>query len=58
MDIYSKKRRWKLILFAMAMTIVGASLYYTSILVSEIRKDERNNVQIWADAIRDLVAEP
>ena len=58
MDIYSKKRRWKLILFAMAMTIVGASLYYTSILVSEIRKDERNNVQIWADAIHqkaDLV---
>lgn len=58
MDIYSKKRRWKLILFAAALVIVAASLYYTNILVAEIRKDERQNVQIWADAIHqkaDLV---
>jgi signal transduction histidine kinase len=40
------------------MIIVAASLYYTNILVNEIRKDERKNVQIWADAIHqkaDLV---
>ena len=58
MDIYLRKRRWKLILFAFAILIVGASLYYTSILVNEIRKDERKNVEIWADAIHqkaDLV---
>lgn len=58
MDIYLKKRRWKLILFATALAIVAASLYYTNILVNEIRKDERKNVQIWADAIHqkaDLV---
>ncbi|MEI7498964.1 MAG: HAMP domain-containing sensor histidine kinase [Bacteroidota bacterium] len=58
MDIYLKKRRWKLILFATALIIVAASLYYTNILVTEIRKDERKNVQIWADAIHqkaDLV---
>ncbi len=58
MDIYLRKRRWKLILFAAALVIVAASLYYTSILVNEIRKDERKNVQIWADAIHqkaDLV---
>lgn len=57
-DIYLRKRRWKLILFATAVIIVGASLYYTNILVNEIRKDERKNVQIWADAIHqkaDLV---
>ena len=58
MDIYLRKRRWKLILFATALVIVAASLYYTNILVHEIRKDERKNVQIWADAIHqkaDLV---
>ncbi len=58
MDIYLKKRRWKLFLFAFAILIVAASLYYTSILVNEIRKDERKNVEIWADAIHqkaDLV---
>ena len=57
-DIYLKKRRWKLILFSIAIVIVGASLYYTNILVNEIRKDERKNVAIWADAIHrkaDLV---
>ena len=57
-DIYLRKRRWKLILFAIAVVIVSASLYYTKILVDEIRKDERKNVQIWADAIHhkaDLV---
>jgi len=57
-DIYLRKKRWKLILFAAALLIVAASLYYTNILVNEIRKDERKNVQIWADAIHqkaDLV---
>ncbi|MCX6277550.1 MAG: HAMP domain-containing sensor histidine kinase [Bacteroidetes bacterium] len=58
MDIYLRKKRWKLILFATAMLIIAGSLYYTSILVNEIRKDERRNVEIWADAIHqkaDLV---
>jgi len=50
-DIYLKKRRWKLFLFAFAILIVAASLYYTNILVNQIRKDERKNVEIWADAI-------
>jgi hypothetical protein len=57
-DIYLRKRRWKLFLFAAALVIVAASLYYTNMLVHEIRKDERKNVQIWADAIHqkaDLV---
>lgn len=58
MDIYLRKKRWKWFLFATAIIIVGASLYYTSRLVDQIRKDERKNVEIWADAIHrkaDLV---
>ncbi len=58
MDIYLRKRRWKLFLFTIAIIIVAASLYYTRILVNEIRRDERKNVAIWADAIHhkaDLV---
>ncbi len=51
MDIYLKKKRWKWLLFGTAVVIVSISLYYTNILVEEIRKDERKNVQIWADAI-------
>lgn len=51
MDIYSKKKRWKWFLFGAAVVIVSISLYLTNVLVEEIRKDERKNVEIWADAI-------
>jgi signal transduction histidine kinase len=50
-DIYLRKKRWKWFLFGTAVVIVSISLYYTNVLVEEIRKDERKNVQIWADAI-------
>ena len=51
MDIYLRKKRWKWSLFGAAVVIVSISLYLTNNLVEEIRKDERKNVQIWADAI-------
>ncbi len=57
-DIYLRKKRWKLILFAGAVIIVTGSLWYTNILVQHIREDERHSVRIWADAIHrraDLV---
>ena len=58
MDIYLRKKRWKLTLFIGAVIIVTASLWYTNILVRHIREDERQSVKIWADAINrkaDLV---
>ncbi|TSA23558.1 MAG: sensor histidine kinase [Bacteroidetes bacterium] len=58
MDIYLRKKRWKWILFGIAILIVSTSLYYTNILVEYTRQDERKNVEIWADAIHrkaDLV---
>ncbi|MBN2175175.1 MAG: HAMP domain-containing histidine kinase [Bacteroidales bacterium] len=51
MNIYTRKKRWKWILFIIAVIIVAASLWYTNILVREIAQDERNNIRIWADAI-------
>lgn len=51
MNIYTQKRRWKLALFLSAIIIVTASLYYSNIIVQKIARDERTNVQIWADAI-------
>jgi two-component system, sporulation sensor kinase D len=51
MDIYLRKKRWKWFLFGAAVVIVSISLYATNVLVQEIRKDERKNIQIWADAI-------
>ncbi len=51
MNIYTRKKRWKWILFALAVLIIAISLWFTQILVRDIAHDERNNIQIWADAI-------
>jgi signal transduction histidine kinase len=52
LNIYSQKQRWKLLLFAAALVIIGLSLWYTNTLVNKIANDERKNVKLWADAIR------
>ena len=58
MQIYYRKKRWKWLLFGTAVLIIIGSLWYTNILVREIARDERMNIQIWAEAIKrkaDLV---
>jgi len=52
MSIYAQKQQWKLWLFMAAIAIVGASLWYTNILVNKIAKDERKKVKLWADAVQ------
>lgn len=52
MNIYTQKKRWKLSLFIVAMVIVTASLWYSNIMVRKIASDERQNIQIWANAIQ------
>ncbi len=55
-EIHSRKQRWKLFLLGFAALIVGASLYYTDILVKKIADDERQKVWVWADAIQNRAA--
>jgi len=52
LEIYSRKQQWKLYLLGFAAIIVLASLYYTDIMVRKIASDERQRVELWADAIR------
>jgi signal transduction histidine kinase len=57
-SIYSKKKRWKLILFFIALIIVSGSLWYSSFMVKTIATKERQNISVWADAVQrraDLV---
>jgi len=57
-SIYSKKKRWKLILFFIALIIVSGSLWYSSFMVKTIATKERQNIRVWADAVQrraDLV---
>ena len=51
-DIYSKKQRWKLILFLSAILIGLGSLWYTSQLVNHIEITERQKMELWAEAMR------
>ncbi|GAB4379746.1 MAG: hypothetical protein Kow0075_10560 [Salibacteraceae bacterium] len=51
-NLYSQKQRWKLLLFVIALVIVGISLIYTKTLVDKIAQEERKKVEIWADAVQ------
>lgn len=53
MNIYSQKQRWKLLLAGVAILIIIASLWYTNVLVQKIASEERNKVQLWAEAIQN-----
>lgn len=50
-DFYSKKHRWKWVLFSIFVAIVSISVWYTNSIVSKIARDEKKNITLWADAI-------
>ena len=47
-----RKSRWKIWLAVAAILIVGATLLYTGNLVKKIAGDERQNVELWAEAVQ------
>jgi two-component system, sporulation sensor kinase D len=53
MDLYSRKQRWKVVLAAVALLMVGASLWYSSRIVDTVRQEERRKVRIWAEAVQN-----
>lgn len=53
-NIYSRKQRWKLLLFLIAIVIGITSLWYTQSLIRKLAVEERKNVELWAEAIRQL----
>jgi signal transduction histidine kinase len=52
MNIYTKKQRWKWVLFVIALLIIFTSLWYTNSLVKRIAEDERAKVKLWANAVQ------
>ncbi|WP_306550882.1 HAMP domain-containing sensor histidine kinase [Daejeonella sp.] len=58
MNSYDRKRRWKFILIAFALIIVGASLWYTDYLVRNISTAERTRAELWARSTRNIIAMP
>jgi hypothetical protein len=53
---YAKKNTWKIVLVVVASVIVGATLWYSNILVNKKQMEERRNVRVWADAIQQKVS--
>ncbi len=59
MNLYSRKQRTKIGLFALATVIIGVSLWYSNRIITKIRNEERQKVRLWSDAIQnkaDLVS--
>lgn len=52
MNIYSRKQRWKWLLFAAVLVIVAFSLWFSSRLVRKIAESEKRNVELWAEAVK------
>lgn len=51
-NLYSRKQRWKIVLFLLALGIVAASLAYSNLIVNKIRTEERKKIELWAEAIQ------
>ncbi len=53
-SIYYQNSRWKFVLLLVALIIGGLSLFYTNRMVHSVRKQERKNMELWANATKAL----
>jgi len=51
LDLYTQKKRGKLLLFILAAIIIGVSIFYTNVIVNKFAKQEQKNVRLWASAV-------
>ena len=54
-NIYDSRRIWKMVLLAVSLILVAVFIYFSNNLVKDLAKQERERMQIWADATRELV---
>ena len=53
-NIYDSRRIWKMVLLAVSLILVGVFIYISNRLVKDLAKQERERMEIWADATREL----
>ncbi len=56
-SIYDKRQKSTLIIIVISVMLVSSFLYFSRILVEELSAEERNKVEIWAEAMRILSSE-
>ncbi len=54
MDIYSKKQKIKYFIFASALIIAIAALWYSSHIVGKLQIEERKKIELWAETILEI----
>lgn len=54
LDTFSKKQKWKFILFITAIIIGIASMWYTNDLVTNLSREERKKAELWAEAMNKI----
>lgn len=52
MDLYVRKKRWKIALSVIAVLIVFFSMYYTNSLVKRFAAQEQRQMSMWAEAVQ------
>ena len=53
-NIYDSRRIWKMGLISISILLVAAFIYISNNLVKDLAKQERDRMEIWADATRRL----
>ncbi len=53
-NLYDTKRIWKTIFIVIALIMVGIFLYFSDNLVRDLAAQERERMQIWANATKEL----
>ncbi len=55
MNLYLNKQRWKIVMLAIALLMVGASLWYSNIIVQKVADKEVFRARQWAETIKKKV---
>jgi signal transduction histidine kinase len=55
LNLYSNKQKWKVILIAIALGLVGISLFVSNSIVQKVHEREKQRATQWADAIQKKV---
>ncbi|MBP5561166.1 MAG: HAMP domain-containing histidine kinase [Muribaculaceae bacterium] len=53
-NIYDSRRIWKFALVGISLMLVAVFLYISNIFVKDLARQERERMEIWADATREL----
>ena len=55
-DIYDSRRIWKLALIAISLVLMAGFIWISNRLVKDLAKQERERMEIWADATKELAS--